>query len=106
LALWATGKILTGQPQNHLLSCLRYLFRQLNSWINEFSNKRDALIFVGVCQEAKISDFHEPVWQDMQKEAPDKLIGSKSYYLFFIVCLAITVSEDDFPIINFDDAIV
>ena len=65
LALWATGNILTGQAKHHFLDCLRYLFRQLCLWIDEFSQKRDTLLFVGVCQEAKISDFHKPLWQDM-----------------------------------------
>jgi hypothetical protein len=106
LAPWATGNIYTGQPKHHLLDCFPELVRQLSIGSNEFSQKRDTLLLVNVCQEAKISDFHKPLWQDMQKEAPDKLVGIKGHRFDLIVSLPISIGEGNLAVFDRGDAVV
>jgi hypothetical protein len=42
----------------------------------------------------------------MQKEASDKLLGSKGHYSDFIISFPVPVSEGDLTIINGEDAVV
>ena len=106
LALWATGNIFSGQAKHHFLDCFGYSFRYLSVWVNKFSQKRDGLLFIGVCQEAKVSDFHKPVWQDMQKKAPDKFAGIQSHVFDFIVSLSVFIGKGDLVVLYGDDAVV
>lgn len=106
LALWATGNIFSGQAKHHFLDCFGYSFRYLSVWVNKFSQKRDALLFIGVCQEPKISDFHKSVWQDMQKKAPDKFAGIQSHDFDFIIAFSVFIGKGDLVVFYRHNAVV
>ena len=57
-------------------------------------------------KEAKVADFHKAPWEDVEKEAPDELISSKSQCFDFIIILPVPVGKGDRTIINGDDTVV
>ena len=58
-ALRTQGEFYAGQPEHHLCHGFLDFLRQLCLWINQFSQKRDSLLFVSMRQEAELTDLHE-----------------------------------------------
>ena len=63
-------------------------------------------VFIGVRQEAEVSDFDQALGQDMEQEASYELMGIKGHFFDFIVSLPIAVGKRDATVIDCDDTIV
>ena len=66
-------------------------FRQLRRQTEELPTSTQGFLFGPVCDEAKMSNAHETLGQNVQKEAADKLICFKRRLFKGVVVLAISI---------------
>jgi len=65
-----------------------------------------SLFFIFVGQKSEVANFHEAPWENMQKEAPDKLISSKGHNSYFIISFPVPVGKGDFTVVNRANTVV
>ena len=66
----------------------------------------EGLFLSSVGEKAEVADAHEPVGQDVEQEAADKLVGVEDQGLFPIAVFAISVAQSDMVLIDGKDAII
>ena len=64
------------------------------------------MFFRTVGQKAEVADAHEPIRQDMEQKAADKLLGIEGHGLFAIAIFSISIAQGDFSLIAGEDAII
>ncbi len=53
-----------------------------------------------------MTDAHEALRQDVKQEAADEFVGLKRQSLFSIPIFAISVTQGDFCVLDFNDAVI
>jgi hypothetical protein len=53
-----------------------------------------------------VTDAHEAIWQDVKQEAADEFVSHQGDSLFSISIFAISVTQGDFSVLDFNDAVI
>jgi hypothetical protein len=64
------------------------------------------VFFSAVGEKAEVTDAHEAIGEHVKQEAADKFLGFKDHRLFPIAIFAISVAQQDFSVIDLQDAVI
>jgi hypothetical protein len=64
----------------------------------QLAAQREFVVAAAVGKKTVMADAVEPVWQSMQQEAADELVGRQGHHLALIVMPVIAPTEADLPV--------
>jgi len=64
------------------------------------------MLLGSVSQKTEMTDAHEAIGEHVKQEAADKFLGFKDHRLFPIAIFAISVAQQDFSVIDLQDAVI
>ena len=95
-----------GQFEQLLTGCLVAGLRQFMREAEDLTAAAEVLLFGSVGQEAKVTDAHEPIGEDVKKESPDKFHGRQCHGFKLIPIFSISVEEGNVAVFDSKDAMV
>ena len=80
--------------------------RQSRIKFQQCSALSERLFFRAVGQKAEVTDAHEALGQDVKQKAADEFVGIEGHRLFSIPIFAISVTQGDLAVLDFDDTVI
>ena len=74
--------------------------------VEKFAALRQQVFFGAVGQEAKVTDAHEAIGQDVEQEAADEFVSIKEDGLFSISIFSISIAQGDFSVFDLENTVV
>src|SRR3989304_2366128 len=72
----------------------------------ELAALREGELLGSVGQKAEVADTHEAIGEHVEEKTADEFVSIKGQNLFSIPVFAISITQGDFSILDFNDAVV